>query len=44
MKLTHLLAALGLLLSGGLHADSAHREVRIASPWPAQSTIIAMLG
>lgn len=44
MKLMHLLAALGLLLSSALHADTAHRELRIASPWPAQNAIIAMLG
>ncbi|ELN2738443.1 ABC transporter substrate-binding protein [Pluralibacter gergoviae] len=44
MKLARLLPALGLLLSSGLHADAAHQEVRIASPWPAQNAIIAMLG
>lgn len=44
MKLTHALSALLMVLSAGLHAENTHREVRIASPWPAQNTIIAMLG
>jgi len=32
------------LLSGGLRAATDHNDVRIASPWPAQNTIITMLG
>lgn len=48
MKRTRLLPALALALSalttGGLRAATGHSDVRIASPWPAQNTIIAMLG
>lgn len=36
--------AASVLLSGGLRAASEHNDVRIASPWPAQNTIITMLG
>lgn len=34
----------GAFLSGGLLAAPAHNDVRVASPWPAQNTIITMLG
>ena len=44
MKLSRLLPALALFLAASLHAENTHKEVRIASPWPAQNTIIAMLG
>lgn len=43
-RLFPLLALLALLLAASLHAENTHKEVRIASPWPAQNTIIAMLG
>ncbi len=42
MKLSRLFPLLALLLAASLHAENTHR-VRIASPWPAQNTIIAML-
>ena len=44
MKLSRLCPLLALLLAASLHAENTHKEVRIASPWPAQNTIIAMLG
>lgn len=44
MKLTRLFPLLALLLTTSIHAENTHKEVRIASPWPAQNTIIAMLG
>ncbi len=44
MKLSRLFPLLALLLAASLHAENTHKEVRIASPWPAQNTIIAMLG
>lgn len=45
MKLTRLLAALALIAStAGAQPAPPHKEWRIASPWPAQNTIIAMLG
>lgn len=43
MTLSRLLSLL-VLLAASLHAENTHKEVRIASPWPAQNTIIAMLG
>lgn len=36
--------AVSAFLSGGLQAALPHTEVRIATPWPAQNTIITMLG
>lgn len=39
-----LILAMSTVLSGGLRAAPAHNDVRIASPWPAQNTIITMLG
>lgn len=36
--------AVSAFLSGGLQAALPHTDVRIASPWPAQNTIITMLG
>jgi iron complex transport system substrate-binding protein len=36
--------AVSALLSGGPQAAETHNDVRIASPWPAQNTIITMLG
>lgn len=36
--------AVSAFLSGGLLAAPSHSDVRIASPWPAQNTIITMLG
>lgn len=44
MKSSCLFPLLALLLAASLHAENTHKEVRIASPWPAQNTIIAMLG
>ena len=44
MKLSRLIPALALFLAASLHAENTHKEVRIASPWPAQNTIITMLG
>ncbi|MGE9543933.1 ABC transporter substrate-binding protein [Escherichia coli] len=44
MKLSRLFPLLAFLLAVNLHAENTHGEVRIASPWPAQNTIIAMLG
>lgn len=45
MKLfSALILALGILVNGGLRAATPHSDVRIATPWPAQNTIIAMLG
>lgn len=41
-----LLAALlaWMLVPSLLFAASGHRDIRVATPWPAQNTIIAMLG
>lgn len=44
MKLSHLLPAFIWLMAGSLCAAPPHSDVRIASPWPAQNTILAMLG
>ncbi|MBE3513209.1 ABC transporter substrate-binding protein [Enterobacter cloacae complex sp. I2] len=44
MKFSRLFPLLALLLAASLHAENTHKDVRIASPWPAQNTIIAMLG
>lgn len=44
MRLTRLFPVLALFLAASLHAENTHKEVRIASPWPAQNTLIAMLG
>lgn len=33
-----------VFMSGSLRAAAPHNDIRIASPWPAQNTIIAMLG
>lgn len=44
MKSSRLFTLLAFLLATNLHAENTHRDVRIASPWPAQNTIIAMLG
>lgn len=48
MKLTRLIPTLafaaGVLATGGLRAATPHNDARIASPWPAQNTIITMLG
>ncbi|EKY1944594.1 ABC transporter substrate-binding protein [Cronobacter turicensis] len=48
MKLTRLFPALALvassLASAGPLEGAGHNDTRIASPWPAQNTIIAMLG
>ncbi|QHM70029.1 ABC transporter substrate-binding protein [Mixta intestinalis] len=45
MKLLRFLPLLaGLLLPGLAIAAAEHRDIRVASPWPAQNTIIAMLG
>lgn len=43
-RLLALVLCLGMLVSGGLRAADTHADVRIASPWPAQNTIITMLG
>jgi iron complex transport system substrate-binding protein len=39
-----LMLLLGACLSASLWAAPLHNHVRIASPWPAQNTIITMLG
>lgn len=44
MMLNRIFAALAWLATGSLCAAQPHSDVRIASPWPAQNTIIAMLG
>lgn len=44
MNIFRLAAALPLLLCAGLWAASSHPGVRIATPWPAQNTVVAMLG
>ncbi|HHD7482175.1 TPA: ABC transporter substrate-binding protein [Klebsiella oxytoca] len=44
MKLSRLIPVLAVFLAASLHAENTHKEVRIASPWPAQNTIIGMLG
>ncbi|HKS34741.1 MAG TPA: ABC transporter substrate-binding protein [Enterobacteriaceae bacterium] len=43
-RLSALILALGLLVNGGLRAATPDGELRIATSWPAQNTIIAMLG
>lgn len=35
---------ISMLISGSLLAALPHNDLRVASPWPAQNTIIAMLG
>ncbi|HEM6831812.1 ABC transporter substrate-binding protein [Citrobacter koseri] len=44
MTLTRIFPALAWLVAGSLFAAQPHSDVRIASPWPAQNTIITMLG
>lgn len=44
MKRSAVVLLFWMFLSGGLRAAENHSSVRIASPWPAQNTIIAMLG
>lgn len=44
MRLFRFLTALAWLAAGSLCAAQPQNEVRIASPWPAQNTIITMLG
>ena len=44
MRFTRILPALVWLAAGSLFAAQPHSDVRIASPWPAQNTIITMLG
>ncbi|HEY1845876.1 MAG TPA: ABC transporter substrate-binding protein [Buttiauxella sp.] len=39
-----LILGLGGMMTGSLMAAQPHSDVRIASPWPAQNTIITMLG
>lgn len=39
-----LVMATAALMGGSLRAAPAHNEIRVATPWPAQNTIIAMLG
>ncbi len=34
----------GLLMSSAIQAKTDNPELRIATPWPAQNTIIMMLG
>ncbi len=43
-RLSALILAFGLLVTGGLRAATPQSDLRIATPWPAQNTIIAMLG
>lgn len=43
-RLSALILALGLLGTGGLRAAASQSDLRIATPWPAQNTIITMLG
>ncbi|CBG87521.1 iron-chelating periplasmic-binding protein [Citrobacter rodentium ICC168] len=42
--LIRIFPVLAWLLAGNLFAQNLQHDVRIASPWPAQNTIIAMLG
>ena len=44
MTISHLIPALAWLVAGSLFAATPQSDVRIVSPWPAQNTIIAMLG
>lgn len=44
MTISRLIPALAWLVAGGLFAATPQSDVRIVSPWPAQNTIIAMLG
>lgn len=44
MTLTRIFPALLCLVAGSLFAAQPQSDVRIASPWPAQNTIITMLG
>lgn len=44
MTLTRIFPALICLVAGSLFAAQPQSDVRIASPWPAQNTIITMLG
>ena len=39
-----LVMATAAFMGGSLRAAPAHNEIRVATPWPAQNTIIAMLG
>ena len=43
MKLSRLFPLLALLLAASLHAENTDKELLIASPWPAQNTILAIL-
>lgn len=43
-RLSALVLALGLLVTGGLRAATPQSDLRVATPWPAQNAIIAMLG
>lgn len=44
MTISRLIPALAWLVAGSLFAATPQNDVRIVSPWPAQNTIIAMLG
>jgi len=44
MTISRLIPALAWLVAGSLFAATQQSDVRIVSPWPAQNTIIAMLG
>ena len=44
MTISRLIPALAWLVAGSLFAATPQSDVRIVSPWPAQNTIIAMLG
>ena len=44
MTISRLIPALAWLVAGSLFAAAPQNDVRIVSPWPAQNTIIAMLG
>lgn len=44
MMFNRVFAVLVWLVAGGVFAAQPHSDVRIASPWPAQNTIITMLG
>lgn len=44
MTISRLIPALAWLVAGSLFAATLQSDVRIVSPWPAQNTIIAMLG
>ena len=43
-RLAAFILALSFLVNGGLRAATPQSDLRIATPWPAQNTIIAMLG